>query len=213
MGKPKVVVAGPAVPVALSRLEQACTLTLWTEHSPIPRALLLDWLADAEGLWSNADVAVDAELLARAPKLRVVAQSSVGYDNVDIAACSAAGVPFGNTPGVLVRDHRRPGLGPAAGRGPAPARRLGAGALRPLAEHARHPASASICSARRWGIVGMGQIGGAVARRARASGMRILYNNRSRSQDEAELGATFAGFDDLRRRPTPSSSWSGEVAL
>ena len=44
---------------------------------------------------------VDAELLARAGKLKVISQSSVGYDNVDVSACTARGIPFGNTPGVL----------------------------------------------------------------------------------------------------------------
>ena len=110
-----------------------------------------------------------------------MAQSSVGYDNVDIAACCAAGVPFGNTPGVLVETTADLAWGLLL----ASARRLHEGweqvrSGRWLNAH-DIPFGFDLFG-KTLGIVGMGRIGSAVARRARASGMRIVYNNRSRQQ-------------------------------
>ncbi|MFO1119674.1 MAG: D-glycerate dehydrogenase [Rhodospirillales bacterium] len=199
MDKPKVVVAAPISPVALSRLEAHCEIRAWQERRPVPRPMLLDWLADADGLLSNGDVSVDAELLRGAPKLRVIAQSAVGYDNVDIAACTAAGVPFGNTPGILVETTADLAWCLLL----ASARRIREGW-----EHVKSgcwvngydiPFGFDLFG-KTLGIVGMGEIGSAVARRARASGMEIVYNNRKPRKDEAQLGASHVSFDALLER-------------
>lgn len=99
----KIVMTGRPLPEADQWLRERCEVKSWDEPGIMPRALLFEWLADAEGLMSvgGQPAKVDEELLAHAPKLRVISQSSVGYDNVDVAACTKRGIPFGNTPGVL----------------------------------------------------------------------------------------------------------------
>ena len=61
-----------------------------------------EWLQEADALYSTGNIRIDETLLQKAPKLRVVAQASVGYDNIDVEACNARNVKIGNTPGVLV---------------------------------------------------------------------------------------------------------------
>ena len=99
----KIVMTGRPMSEADAWIRGQCEVLSWDEPGVMPQPLLLEWLAEAEGLMSvgGQPVKVDAELLDHAPKLRVIAQSSVGYDNVDVDACTARGVPFGNTPGVL----------------------------------------------------------------------------------------------------------------
>ncbi len=99
----KVVMTGNPRPDADRWIREHCEVKSWDEPGALPRELLLQWIEDAEGLMSvgTQPVKVDAELLARAGKLKVISQSSVGYDNVDVSACTARGIPFGNTPGVL----------------------------------------------------------------------------------------------------------------
>lgn len=193
----KIVMTGRPMPVADHWIRERCEVVSWDEPGVMPRTLLEQWLADAEGLLSVGAQAVriDAELLKHAPKLRVIAQSSVGYDNVDIAACTAAGIPFGNTPGVLTEATADLAF------------------LLLLCAARRIKESLAILNEGRWGaapiplgvdlfgktlgIVGMGQIGSAVARRAQASGMKVLYHNRRPKPAGDAGGAVYAGFDDL----------------
>jgi len=168
----------------------------------MPRELLEKWLADADGLLSVAglySVKIDAELLRHAPKLRVIAQSSVGYDNVDVSACTAAGVPFGNTPGVLTEATADLAF------------LLVLCAARRLKENlalvregawtatAKTPLGVDLYG-KTLGIVGMGQIGSAVARRGLASGMKIIYHNRRKKPDSESGGAEYVEFDALLQR-------------
>lgn len=91
-------------PAALQQIADAHELILWREDRPIPREALLELAADAEGILTMLTDKIDAELLAAAPKLRVVSQMAVGYDNIDVAACAARGIPVGHTPGVLTES-------------------------------------------------------------------------------------------------------------
>jgi glyoxylate reductase len=133
---------------------------------------------------------VDAALLDACPRLRMVATGSVGYNHVDVAACTARGVLVTNTPEVLTQATADM------------AWTLLMAAARRVSESERFLRSGQWG---RWswdqflgvdvygatlGIVGMGRIGSAVARRARGFDMRILYANRSPSPNEAELGAS-----------------------
>ncbi|MFD0681326.1 MULTISPECIES: 2-hydroxyacid dehydrogenase [unclassified Paenibacillus] len=196
MGKFKVVLTGQTWPSALEKIEKQCEVKVWKEANPIPRALLLEWLKEAEGLFSTGDVKVDAELLAAAPQLRVVAQASVGYDNIDIDACTERGVPFGNTPGVLVEATADLTFALLL----AAARRIHEGW-----DHVRSgnwksgsgiPFGVDLFG-KTLGIVGMGDIGCAVARRAKACGLNIIYHNRSQRKDDELFQARYVGFDDL----------------
>ena len=144
---------------------------------------------------------IDAELLARAPRVRLVANMAVGVDNVDLAACRARGVAVTNTPGVLTEATadlafalllaaaRRVAEGDAVVRrgefpGWTPTTLLGV------------PVFGSTL-----GVVGLGRIGQAVARRARGFGMHVYYTQPKRLDERLEraLGASYLPIDELFR--------------
>ena len=138
---------------------------------------------------SGAD-RVDGLLLDASPKLKVVCNVAVGYNNIDLAACSACGVLATNTPGVLdetTADLTWALLLAAARRLPEAERFLRAGqwqGWRGDAYLGRDVHHATL------GIIGLGRIGQAVARRARGFSMKVLYHNRHRSaaEDGAAIG-------------------------
>lgn len=196
MQKHKVVMTGALMPPALERIKAVCDVKLWEQKDAIPKDVLFDWLRDAAGLIVTGKVKVDDELLNHGPKLKVIAQSAVGYDNIDISACTRHGVPFGNTPGVLVdatADLTFTLLLSAARRvhegwNLVREGRWGAGMGIPLGIDLR---------GKTLGIVGMGRIGVAVAARAQAFGMKVIYYNRHKRDDEAAIGATHQPFEAL----------------
>lgn len=198
MTLPKIVMTGKPLPEADRMIREHCEVRCWDQAGIMPRELLFDWLAEADGLMSvGAQPArVDEELLSHAPKLRVISQSSVGYDNVDIAACTRRGVPFCNTPGVLTEataDLAFLLVMCAARRIKESLAIVQTGAWTPTCEI---PLGVDLYG-KTLGIVGLGQIGSAVARRGRACGMKIIYHNRRRRDAAAENGAAYAAFDDL----------------
>ncbi len=194
----KVVMTGNPRPDADRWIREHCEVKSWDEPGAMPRELLLQWIEDAEGLMSvgTQPVKVDAELLARAGKLKVISQSSVGYDNVDVSACTARGIPFGNTPGVLTEataDLAFLLLMCAARRIKESSAIVQVGEWTPLTEI---PLGVDLYG-KTLGLVGMGQIGSAVARRAQSCGMKIIYHNRRRRAPEEENGAIYTGFLEL----------------
>lgn len=196
MKKHKVVVAGKVLPVALDVLQQECELHVWQQAEAMPPDLLYDWIKDAQGLFATNKIQVNEELLAHAPQLKVIAQAAVGYDNVNIHACSAHGIPFANTPGVLVEATADLAFGLIL----CSARRIAQGwewvKEGQWASGRALPLGIDLFG-KTLGIVGMGQIGAAVARRAQASGMKVIYHNRSRRRDEQEMKASYVSFDEL----------------
>jgi len=152
-----------------------------------------DHLADGEALLCLLTDRVDAALLDAAPRLRVVACATAGYEHVDLAACRARGIAVTNAPGVLTEataDLTWALLLATVRRLPHAERDLRAGNFHgwgfwDYLGGDLHGATL--------GIYGMGRIGQAVARRARPFGMRILYHSRTRlaPELEAELGATW----------------------
>lgn len=194
----KIVMTGTPRPEANKWIRERCEVQSWDEQGSIPREVLFQWLEDAEGLMSvgTQSAKVDMELLSHAPLLRVISQSSVGYDNIDVAACTARGIPFGNTPGVLTEataDLAFLLLMCAARRIKESCLIVQQGKWTPLVEI---PLGVDLFG-KTLGLVGMGQIGSAVARRAQACGMNIIYHNRRRRPPEEEQGATFVGFSEL----------------
>ena len=164
---------------ALARLGERHEVDLWPDPGPPPAEVLADRVATAEGLLAQLTDRVDAGLLASATQLRAIANYAVGTDNVDLDAATAAGIPVGNTPGVLTdaTADLAFALLLAAGRGlPAAERSVRAGdwsTFRPDAFLGHDVAGATL------GIVGYGRIGRAVARRAEGFGMELLHNSRS----------------------------------
>lgn len=156
----------------------------------MPRAELLAGVAEAEGLYCMLTDQIDRELLAAAPRLRVVSNMAVGVDNIDLVACTERGIPVGHTPGVLTEATADLAFGLLI----AAARRLGEGYDHVRAgewgEWEPDLLLGSDVHGSTVGIIGMGRIGAAVARRASGFGMKVVYTGPSRKEAvEAELGA------------------------
>ncbi len=185
---------------ALALLEAAGEVAVADSVAPLPRAELLAQVAGASAIVCFLYDRVDAELLdAAGPELRVVANVAVGYDNVDLGAAAARGVAVANTPGVL--DDATADLTLALLL--SAARRLGEGerlirAGRPWAWGLGFMLGRDL-RGKRLGIVGLGAIGGRVARRARAFGIEVAYANRNAADPAlvAELGAERLELEEL----------------
>ena len=186
------------IPAAGIRPLEEFDVTVLSEAPP-ERADLLEAASGAEGVLSTVTEKIDGTFMDAAGEgLKVIANMAVGYDNVDVEAAKARGVVVTNTPGVL--DETTADV----------AFMLLLAAARRLGESER------VLRAGRWewwgpklfmgpdvwgkklGIVGLGRIGKAVARRARGFDMEILYYNRSRREEaEEELGASYLELDEL----------------
>lgn len=193
MSKYKVVLTGKTWPEPYDKISEHCDVKRWEGPGSIPREQLKGWLADTEGLF-NVDntIKIDEDLLSSAHKLRVIAQSGVGYDNVDVHACTQRGIPFSNTPGVLVQATADLTFGLVLSA----ARRIHEGWNLVKTGQWREVLGTDLYG-KTLGIFGMGDIGSEVAKRAQASGMRIIYHNRTRRQDELKLGAEYVAFEAL----------------
>jgi glyoxylate reductase len=197
----RVVVTGriPAQGVAMLR-EAGHDVDAWDEPTPISREELLRRVVGADAIVSLLTEKVDDELLAAAgPQVKVVSNVAVGYNNIDVPACTARNVIATNTPGVLTDATADIAMS------------LILMTTRRLAEGERVIRSGeswqwgmfyllgSSIQGRRLGIVGMGAIGAATARRAKAFGMTIAYSNRNPVSPElaTELGCERLSMDEL----------------
>ena len=173
---------------ALDRLAEAHDVDVWEEDRPVDREELLRRAAEAEGLLCMLTDRVDAELLEGCPDLRAIANYAVGTDNVDVAAAAERGIPVGNTPGVLTETTADLAfaliLACARGLlGAADDVRAGRWTTwSPEGWLGRDVHDATL------GIVGAGDIGSAVARRAEGFGMEVLLNGRRPGPGRVELG-------------------------
>ena len=196
----KILVTRPLPGDAVERLRrEPLDLRLWEGEDPPPRAAFLALLPGVEGLLCLITERVDEAALAAGDALKVVSTMAVGYDNIDVAACTRRGIPVGNTPGVLTETTAD----------------LAFALL--LAAARRVVEAAEYVKADRWhvwnpsvllgldvhhatlGIVGLGGIGLEVAKRARGFDMLVLYCSLSRHREaEAALGLTFVpGLHEL----------------
>src|SRR5262249_54561976 len=99
--KPRVFVTRLIPAAGLDRIRRHCDAEVWTDPLPPPSDLLRQKVAGCDGLVSLLTDRVDAGLLDAAPRLKVVSNFAVGFNNIDVAAATARGVAVGNTPGVL----------------------------------------------------------------------------------------------------------------
>jgi len=202
MAKPKILVTRAVPEQGLKMLEAHFDVEHYDKHTAIPRPLLLKKLKDKDGLLCILTDKVNPELLKAAPKLRAVATFSVGYDHIDVPACSARGVVVTNTPGVLTEttaDFTWALLMSAARRVVEGDRFMRAGKYKgwdPMMILGTDVHGKTL------GVVGFGRIGQAVARRALGFGMKVLYYDRQRlfPEVEKEYGAEYREFDDLLRQ-------------
>ena len=196
--RPRVFVTRQLPGAALGRLRDETELEVWRDDLPPPREQFLAAVRDAEGLLCLLTDQIDDELLAMAPKLRVVSTMAAGYDNIDVEAATRRRIVVANTPDVLTESTADLAFALLL----AAARRVVEGdrVTREGRWTTWHPSfllGREIHDAT-LGIVGLGQIGLAVARRARGFGMRLLYASPSRRQDaERELALVHVSFDKL----------------
>jgi glyoxylate reductase len=99
--KPKVFVTRIIPEVGLNRIKQQCDAEIWTDPLPPPHAVLRQKVAGCEGLVSLLTDKIDAALMDASPRLRVVSNYAVGFNNIDVPAATERGIAVGNTPGVL----------------------------------------------------------------------------------------------------------------
>lgn len=198
MSKPRVFVTRIIPDRGLRKVLEQTDATVWEDELPPPRTVLLEWASQADGLLTLLTDKIDAELMDASPKLKVVANFAVGFDNFDVPAATQRGILMTNTPGVLTdttadlaftllmacarrivegRDYAKNGHWRTWG---------------PMLLMGQDIHGATL------GIAGIGRIGLAMARRARGFGMRILYHDAMRSEvAEKELGAIRVSKNEL----------------
>ncbi|MCM2329331.1 MAG: D-glycerate dehydrogenase [Lysobacter sp.] len=198
--KPKILVTRQVFPEIVEALRGRFDVEHNDDDRPWAPDELARRLADKQGVLATVMDRIDEAVLAAAPALKVVSNIAVGTNNVDIPACTKRGIRVTNTPGVLddtTADLTFALLMAAARRiaeGDAQVRRgdwkLAFAMQSPLGTDVHHATL---------GIIGMGRIGQAIAKRATGFDMRVLYNNRGRipEADERRLNATWVERDRL----------------
>jgi glyoxylate reductase len=200
VSQPKVYITRPLPKAAVERIAAHCDVQMNPQDAPLEARQLSEACREIEGLMASA-VRVNEEVLEQAPRLRVVANVGVGYDNIDVAACTRRRILVTNTPDVLTEATADLSFA------------LLMSAARRVAEGDRYVREGHW---REWlwgllwgtdlyrktlGVYGLGRIGKAVARRARGFSMRILYYDTQRAtpEIERELGAEFVERERLLR--------------
>ena len=201
MSLPKVFMTQRIQDVGMSILEGRVDLTLWSEDGrPDPEAVMRD-LPYADGLIMTMGIAMDRSFFKMAERLRVASLYSVGYDNVDIKAATEFGVMVTNTPGVLTDATADTALmlmlmTARKARENEKIMREGGWTHWSPNQFVGKDLSGSVL-----GIVGFGDIGRAVAKRAAAFGMKVIYTGRSRKiEHEEQLGAEYLPLEELLKR-------------
>jgi glyoxylate reductase len=199
MPKPKVFVSRLIPPAGLDKVRAACDADVWTDALPPPADVLREKLQDCDGLLALLTDRIDGPLLDALPKLKVVSNYAVGFNNIDIPAATERGVFVGNTPGVLTdatADMAFALLITAARRIVESQRYAMEGHWKtwePLGHIGQDLAGRTI------GIVGMGRIGLAMAKRCFGGwGMRVIYHDpHTNAEAESKLGATRVDLPQL----------------
>jgi glyoxylate reductase len=198
---PRVFVTRLIPEAGLSRIRQASDAEIWTDPLPPPPEVLRRKIVDCDGLVSLLTDRIDGPLLDLAPRLKVISNFAVGFNNIDIPAATQRGIAVGNTPGVLTDATADMAFCLLI----AAARRLVEGHLysqsgkwktwEPLGHLGQDLGGRTI------GVVGMGRIGFALARRCRVGwDMKVLYHDVYQSANaEADLGAEKVDLDTLLR--------------
>jgi lactate dehydrogenase-like 2-hydroxyacid dehydrogenase len=198
--RPKVLVTRPIQQSVMDKITVDCDVRVHPVDEPMPAQVLLNAVRDADGLLASG-VQVSKEIIDAAPKLRVVSTIAVGYDNIDVAACTQRGILVTNTPDVLTEATADIAFV------------LLLATARRVVEGDRY-VRAGRWSQWQWnflwgvdiqgktlGLYGFGRIAQATARRGRGFGLRILYHARHRAPEhtERELSAEYVDRETLLR--------------
>lgn len=199
MSKPKVFVSRIIPAAGLDKVKAQCEVDVWPERMPPPYDVLTERVKGVDGLLCLLTDRVDAALMdAAGPQLKVISQMAVGYDNIDIRAATERGIPVGNTPGVLTEataDLTMALLLAAARRIVEGVRYIESGQWQTWEPETLLGADLTGATL---GIIGLGRIGRAVARRASGFDMRIIAHDPTTSPEAAaEVGAALVDFDTV----------------
>lgn len=190
---PKVYIGNRLTQEALDVITPYAEVNMWQKENPPTQEELLRNVADIDGLLIWGLAKVDSALMDAAPKLKVIANISVGYDNIDVEAATKRGIIVSNTPGVLTDTTADLAF------------------TIMLAFARRIIETTNLVVKGRWkkwgplnmpmlgwdvhhktlGIIGLGRVGTAVAKRAKGFLMKVIYYDIIRKPDEAELGVEY----------------------
>jgi len=193
MTRPRVFVTRKIFREALDRISQAADMEVWPDDLPPSYDVLLRKARDADGILTMLTDKIDANLMEKSPRIRVISNMAVGHDNIDVAAATRRGIRVGYTPGVLTETTADLifSLIMAAARRVVEADKYTRdgqwqtwGPMVLLGQDIHHATL---------GIIGLGRIGTEVARRARGFDMKILYYSRTRRTpgEETRLGLEY----------------------
>jgi len=202
MTKPKAYVTRQLFPEAIEIIEAVADVEVFDGvDNAIPRDMLLEKVKDADGLLPLLTEKIDAELMDAGEKLKVVSNYAVGFNNIDTEAATERGIYVTNTPGILTdttADAAFALLMAIARRVPEADRHIRAKGW----IHAWGPRMyiGSDVHGKTLGILGMGRIGSAIAKRAKGFDMNVIYHDVYRREDlEEEMGITYMPKDDVIR--------------
>lgn len=199
MVRPKIYITRKIPDAALRKLQESCDAEMWPEEAvPVPREVLEEKIRDADGLYCLLTESIDTALLSAASRLKIVSNMAVGYNNIDIAEASRRRIMVTNTPGVLTETTADLTFALLM----AASRRIveASGYLRSgqWTTWSSMQLTGQDVYGATLGIIGMGRIGEALARRAKGFNMRVLYYNRSRKHElEASMELVYEELDSL----------------
>lgn len=184
---------------AMERLKKETDLEYVPEETKLTKEEIIERVKDKDGIISMLDDSIDAVVINSAPNLKVISNYAVGFNNIDVKAATSRGIVVTNTPDVLTdatADLAWALLMAAARRIVEGDKYVRAGRF-----HCWGPKLmlGYEFTGKTLGIIGMGRIGSAVARRAKGFDMRVVYYNRRSKEEEKkkEIGAEYVGFDKL----------------
>ena len=201
--RPKILIARAVFPDVIARLAERFDVESNQDDHIHSAAELAEKIRDKDAVYITGSERMSAELIAAAPRLKVICNMAVGYNNIDVDAATAAGVMVTNTPDVLnqtTADMAWALLMAAARRITESEHWLRAGQWKKWSYDGMLGADVHGATL---GIIGMGRIGQAIARRSIGFDMQVLYHNRSRLTPEQEAhanGARYASKEDLLRQ-------------
>ena len=201
MDKPKVLITRQLLPEVLDLISESTDMEVWPDTYPPSAEKLRELLADKEGVLTTIMDRIDAETLDAAPKLKVVSQLGVGVDHIDIAEATKRNILVGNTPGVLAKATADIAFALLMSA----ARRVSEGdqwvreKQWELAFHPLHWLGVDVHSTT-LGIVGLGETGLEMVKRAQGFDMEVIYFSRTRKEDlESQYGIKYVSFEELLR--------------
>ncbi|MYL70170.1 D-glycerate dehydrogenase [Halobacillus litoralis] len=199
MRKPKVYITRRLPDEVVNAYKEYLDIEMWSkEDEPVERKVLIEQAQSSQGLMTMLTENVDDQILKQSDNLSIVANMAVGYDNIDVKAAERLGIAVTNTPDVLTETTADLTFGLLM----ATARRMMEASQYIKQNKWEHWSPLMLAGTdihgKTIGIVGMGRIGEAVAKRAIGFGMSVLYYNRSRkSEVEDTLGVRYEGFEEL----------------